>query len=334
MSVRAANAKDQTQFGHFYIRGIGIDGRPLASAGSLRSGCDGRPYRLAVRDVVKADDCNEHLGAYATGTLAPTEERSLYQAALDDQELFNALAHEEFLREALEDHEFRQSLKRRLHELNEPTASVRLLALVNGLFRPPALAVAGMVAIVGFAILTRVPDTQRVGDRTVKSAATNPATLDAPTIATGKGLFSESHGVAGENSPREALQLLWEHGRLGPHEELNLRLDLEGHSPKYRKGEQVRFRVSAPIDASVMLLAMDPDRAIMQLLPMNEDSLHESELACVPMDDQSYSRLAETVGSHKLRLLAFQGSADPLDPALANSNVPLAVERSYEVIDQ
>ena len=43
------------------------------------------------------------LGGYATGTLTPEEQRTLFEAALEDQELFDALAREQSLRDLLRD---------------------------------------------------------------------------------------------------------------------------------------------------------------------------------------------------------------------------------------
>jgi hypothetical protein len=54
------------------------------------------------------------LGGYATGTLTEEERRALYQAALRDQMLFNALADEQALKELLDDPESRQRLLRAL----------------------------------------------------------------------------------------------------------------------------------------------------------------------------------------------------------------------------
>jgi hypothetical protein len=50
------------------------------------------------------------LGGYATGTLTPEENAALMQAALEDQELFNALADDESLRRYLADADFRRDL--------------------------------------------------------------------------------------------------------------------------------------------------------------------------------------------------------------------------------
>jgi hypothetical protein len=50
------------------------------------------------------------LGGYATGTLTPEENAALMQAALEDQELFDALADDESLRRYLAEPEFRKDL--------------------------------------------------------------------------------------------------------------------------------------------------------------------------------------------------------------------------------
>ena len=49
------------------------------------------------------DDIQKLLGGYATGTLTPEEQQVLFEAALDDQELFDALAREQALRDLMRD---------------------------------------------------------------------------------------------------------------------------------------------------------------------------------------------------------------------------------------
>jgi len=49
------------------------------------------------------DTIQKLLGGYATGTLTPEEQQALFAAALDDQELFDALAREQSLRDLLRD---------------------------------------------------------------------------------------------------------------------------------------------------------------------------------------------------------------------------------------
>ncbi len=88
------------------------------------------------------DDIQKLLGGYATGTLTPEEQRILFEAALEDQELFDAMAREEALREVLSD----------------PAARAHLLAATEVVpvpwyrrwtgFWPRAIPVAALVAIV------------------------------------------------------------------------------------------------------------------------------------------------------------------------------------------
>ena len=54
------------------------------------------------------------LGGYATNTLTEAERKLLYEAALEDQNLFNALEDEQALRELLADEESRREIVRAL----------------------------------------------------------------------------------------------------------------------------------------------------------------------------------------------------------------------------
>jgi hypothetical protein len=51
---------------------------------------------------VTRDDIRKLIGGYATGSLSETEKRALFEAALDDQELFDELAREQSLKEMLD----------------------------------------------------------------------------------------------------------------------------------------------------------------------------------------------------------------------------------------
>jgi hypothetical protein len=52
---------------------------------------------------MKPEEIQKLLGGYATGTLTPEEQQALFEAALHDQELFDALAKEQPLRDLLRD---------------------------------------------------------------------------------------------------------------------------------------------------------------------------------------------------------------------------------------
>src|SRR5215831_5196335 len=99
------------------------------------------------------EDIQKLLGGYATGTLTPSERDALFAAALEDQELFDALGREEPLRELLQD----------------PIAKSRLTAALRTARVPwyqrwlrPAVLAAGVAAIAVVAVVTlRTPRPQQ-----------------------------------------------------------------------------------------------------------------------------------------------------------------------------
>jgi len=90
------------------------------------------------------DDIQKLLGGYATGTLTPEEQQALFEAALTDQELFDALAREEALRGVLSD----------------PAARAHLLSAIDNApppwyrqwWRPMVVVAASVIAVVGVAV--------------------------------------------------------------------------------------------------------------------------------------------------------------------------------------
>ena len=62
------------------------------------------------------EETKKLLGGYATGTLTPEEQQALFAAALEDQELFDALANEQSLRDLMRD----------------PAAKAQMLAALDG----------------------------------------------------------------------------------------------------------------------------------------------------------------------------------------------------------
>ncbi|MEO8129312.1 MAG: hypothetical protein ABJF23_08645 [Bryobacteraceae bacterium] len=63
---------------------------------------------------MNADDIRKLLGGYATGTLSANEQQALFEAALNDEKLFAALADEHALREMLDDPANRAAVLRAL----------------------------------------------------------------------------------------------------------------------------------------------------------------------------------------------------------------------------
>ncbi len=91
---------------------------------------------------MKREDLEKLLGGYATGTLTDDERRALFDAALTDQTLFDALAGEEALREVLEDPRCRRQIEQALRE--QPHGFLERTA--GWIRRPRAWALAGTLA--------------------------------------------------------------------------------------------------------------------------------------------------------------------------------------------
>jgi hypothetical protein len=63
---------------------------------------------------MKNEEIHKLLGGYATNTLTESERRALFEAALEDQELFNALQDEQALKQLLADPASREAIQRAL----------------------------------------------------------------------------------------------------------------------------------------------------------------------------------------------------------------------------
>jgi hypothetical protein len=93
------------------------------------------------------EDIKKLLGGYATDTLTTEERQALFAAALEDQELFDALAREQSLRDLLRDPAARAELAELLSALDSP--ATRPVGVWQWLRRPmvAGLATAGVAAI-------------------------------------------------------------------------------------------------------------------------------------------------------------------------------------------
>lgn len=116
------------------------------------------------------------LGGYATGVLTPEEQSHLFEAALRDQELFNALGNEQVLRSYLDDPEFRRQLLQTL----QPVPPARNLEPLGWLF---ATAVAVCSLVVFFIALKPPRSTVAVNQPQIfapppPSAARRPSSVE------------------------------------------------------------------------------------------------------------------------------------------------------------
>jgi hypothetical protein len=120
------------------------------------------------------EEIQKLLGGYATDTLSAAERSALFAAALEDQELFDALAKEHALREVLEDPASRQQLIAALG----PSRDTLAARAWRWLRRPASLAMAGSLAallMVGGFLLRRTNQTKPTETLMADAIATQPA---------------------------------------------------------------------------------------------------------------------------------------------------------------
>ena len=268
-------------------------------------------------------DVRKLLGAYATGTLSPAEERRLHEAALDDQQLFDALADEDLLREALEDPVFRNRLRLRLRELIEGS-SVGFAAGLAAWFGQPAVlagaAVAALAAI-GTAVLVTIQGPGGALESGARPSGIQESTSDSSSAGREDGL----------------LDRLWESARPTRGAGVELVLDRSGDAPRYAAGDRIRIGFSVPRNANAVLLSRSPDGVITVRFPNQRRSsplVRAGERVFVPSAGQGYSRVAGPTGRHALRLLVVPPDVDPMQPEAVEGSRPVAVEREYSVVSQ
>jgi hypothetical protein len=119
-------------------------------------------------------DLEKLLGGFAADTLTPEEKQTLYTSALQDQQLFNALADEQALKELLSDPDVRRRL---VASLEQKTASGAddSLSWLDWFRRPAGLAFAGGLAAAALAVVLGI----RIYQDSLRQAAQSVATEDA-----------------------------------------------------------------------------------------------------------------------------------------------------------
>lgn len=126
-------------------------------------------------------DIDQLLGGFAADTLTPEERRTLYQAAIEDQQVFNSLADEQALKELLTDPAVRRRLLEALRR-SAPDEQAGGLSWLGWLKRPAGLAFAGGVAVALFALV--------FGTRILEEGLKQPSQPAATEEATPSGLPS------------------------------------------------------------------------------------------------------------------------------------------------
>ncbi|MEP7153010.1 MAG: hypothetical protein ABI856_14975 [Nitrospira sp.] len=122
-------------------------------------------------------DLEKLLGGFAADTLMPEERIRLYTAAMQDQQLFNALADEQALKELLADPQVRDRLLQAVRAPGTSNAGDPL-SWWDWLRRPAGLAFAGGLAAVLFAVAFGT----KIYQESLERAAHRVATENAPPV--------------------------------------------------------------------------------------------------------------------------------------------------------
>lgn len=122
-------------------------------------------------------DLEKLLGGFAADTLTPEEKQSLYAAALRDQQLFNALADEQALKELFSNPDVRLRLLATL-EQKRASGTRNPLSWLDWFRRPAGLAFAGGLTAAALAVVLGVriyQDSLKQAAQSVETEVTQPA---------------------------------------------------------------------------------------------------------------------------------------------------------------
>jgi len=140
-------------------------------------------------------DLEKLLGGFAADTLTAEERTLLYTAALQDQQLFNALADEQALKELLANPDVRHRLLQSLQKTSTSGAGGSL-SWLDWFRRPAGLALAGGLSAAALAVVLGV----RIYQDSLRQAAQSVATEDAtPASQSATSQAVEPRAKAKEN---------------------------------------------------------------------------------------------------------------------------------------
>lgn len=134
------------------------------------------------------DDIRKLLGGYATGTLTEAERKALFDAAIEDQQLFETLADEQALKELVEDPASRAQLLRSTEDVPFSMAAV----LRDWIERPRSKALLGVAAV----LVVAVTVTELRKSPPQQIAQVNAVRLEAPSTVTPERVPAEQQNPA------------------------------------------------------------------------------------------------------------------------------------------
>jgi hypothetical protein len=223
------------------------------------------------------DAQDARLGELARGALGEEQRRALYEAALDDQALFDALAAEDGLQDVLADASAREAVKARLRGASRKASVPRWSAPLA------AAASVAVVALGAFFLYGGRPDLVRVA---------GPPTAETERLWREAESTTEAKGLA----PFE-LRLNVAPGTLG--------------SGRFRRGEELHITLlSVGRDSDAALLLQLPDGTLRPLDPPSGATTRRLA-ADMPREvrtaDGDAPVAPRVLGFHRLRLVALEG---------------------------
>src|SRR5882757_4563078 len=132
------------------------------------------------------EEIRKLLGGYATNTLTEAERKVLFEAALDDQELFNAMEAEEALKDLLSDPISREQVRQ---ALETPAAAKPAVAWWSQRWAWGSVVSAAVAAVLIVAVIRwnpSQPAPQEVATVTAQKPADQPAPLTKEAAAKSK----------------------------------------------------------------------------------------------------------------------------------------------------
>jgi hypothetical protein len=263
------------------------------------------------------------LGGYSAGILTDQEQQQLFRAALEDQEVYEALAAEQPLRDLLRQPAVRREL---LEALEKPSLTARFAHWFSAP-RPVLAAVAAALAIaVGALLILR-----QAPPRPLSQPTASPWLPSSPGLAP---IGQRDKRLSRTDLFRELLALP-PRAPFG----IDLRLDRTGEPPRYTNGDGVRLTFTADRASSILLLEASTDGTIVELFPGRPTALPQVQagiLQSLPPAGFPPRLVSGPFGPRRVRLIAFPVGTDPTvltHRQLRSIAAQLAIaEKTYEVV--
>ena len=201
-------------------------------------------------------DLEKLLGGFASDTLTPEEKQTLYTAALQDQQLFDALADEQAFKELLANPDVRRRLLASLEQKSASGAGGSL-SWLDWFRRPTGLALAGGLSAAALAVVLGVriyQDSLRHAAQSIATEDTKPASPSAPTpqVVEPQAKAKENVAPAVDRQKKDRLieKPAMQEQSMPPHSKKERTSDVARDSLKQRsQQDEVRRQAEAPVTA-------------------------------------------------------------------------------------